>query len=221
MGKNLQKFLVLFLIPALFLTIENGIKNTYKSSFQIEKSNLPDSNKVITDSNCSLREALTGIDIPVKIREMLTLVSVYYYSFDGRLHKGQLVININLAKDIQAIFEEIKADKFPVAKVIPIYKFDWDDMASMKDNNTSAFNYRIIKGTNKISKHAAGRAIDINPRLNPQIKNGVVTPQGSYYNTRKRGTISDSSFIVKSFLKRGWHWGGFWKHLKDYQHFEK
>lgn len=221
MCKNLQKFLVLFLIPVLFLTAGNCKKEAHSYSLQGKKVSLPDSNKVITDSNYSLSEALTGIDIPTKIRKMLTLVTVYYYSFDGRLHKGQLVINKNLIKDIREIFEEIKTKKFPVDKVIPIYKYNWNDMASMRDNNTTAFNYRFIKGTKKISKHATGRAIDINPKLNPQINKGVVTPQGSVYNTQTRGTISDASFIVKSFLKRGWHWGGYWKHSKDYQHFEK
>ena len=221
MYKNLSKFLGLFLIPVLFLTGDCNIKN-HQSSPLIENNKInPDSNKVITDSNCSLDEALSGIDIPSRIRKMLTLVTVYYYSFDGRLHKGQIVINKNLAKEIQDIFKDIETRKFPIEKVIPIYKYDWNDEASMKDDNTSAFNYRIVKGTKTLSKHATGRAIDINPRLNPQIKKNLILPTGSYYNIQRPGTISDSTFIVKIFLKKGWRWGGHWKHLKDYQHFEK
>jgi peptidoglycan LD-endopeptidase CwlK len=91
----------------------------------------------------------------------------------------------------------------------------------MKADNTSAFNYRTVKGTKILSKHATGRAIDINPRLNPQIKNGIAVPRGAIYNKRLPGTISDSSFIVHIFLAKGWRWGGHWKHLRDYQHFEK
>ena len=91
----------------------------------------------------------------------------------------------------------------------------------MKDNNTSAFNYRFISGTRVISKHASGLAIDINPLLNPYVKNGINTPEGSTYDTTKAGTLTVNSPLVKEFKKKGWKWGGDWKNLKDYQHFEK
>jgi hypothetical protein len=35
------------------------------------------------------------------------------------------------------------------------------------------------------------------------------------------GTIEPDSKIVKAFKERGWTWGGDWKSLKDYQHFQK
>lgn len=38
---------------------------------------------------------------------------------------------------------------------------------SMEDNNSSAFNYRPIEGTDRPSKHALGTAIDINTLYNP------------------------------------------------------
>ncbi len=221
MSKNFIKFLVLFFMTALFLSNSYGIKKNRHTSITGKEINITDSVKVITDSNCSLSEALSGIDIPASIRKLLTIVSVYYYSFDGRLHKGQIVINKNLAEDIKEIFKKIEKRKFPVDKVIPIYKYNWDDKVSMEADNTSAFNYRTVKGTKSLSKHASGRAIDINPKLNPQIKNGIATPKGSFYNKKLPGTISDSSFIVSSFLAKGWRWGGNWKRSKDYQHFEK
>jgi hypothetical protein len=91
----------------------------------------------------------------------------------------------------------------------------------MKDNNTSAFNYRVISGTRTFSTHALGRAIDINPFLNPQIKNGEISPEGATYNKYKWGTITANSWLTHEFYKRGWRWGGSWKFTKDYQHFEK
>ena len=81
----------------------------------------------------------------------------------------------------------------------------------MKDNNTSAFNYRYVKGTTNLSPHALGRAIDINPKLNPQIKDGKTYPANSEYDIKANGTITSNSFLVKEFLKHGWKWGGFWK----------
>ncbi len=222
MSKNSKKFLVLFLIPALFLTVGlNSVYHVQPFSTHKNKQQKIDSEDVIIDSNCSLQEALSGLYIPPDIIKQLTLVSVTYYSFDGKIHKGQVVINKNLAKEIKDIFVQIKRSKFPVEKVIPIYKYKWNDEASMEDNNTAAFNFRNTKGTKKLSNHAAGRAIDINPKLNPQIKNGKISPNGSSYNTGIPGTISDTSIVVKLFSNKGWKWGGYWKHSKDYQHFEK
>ncbi|MFZ0453875.1 MAG: M15 family metallopeptidase [Ignavibacteriaceae bacterium] len=221
MSKNFIKFLVPFFVPALFLAGAKRIKVYQPSLFALKKICVNDTVKIISDSNCSLSEALSGKNIPSSIRKLLTIVPVYYYSFDGRLHKGQIVINKNLAEDIKEIFKKIKERKFPIDKVIPIYKYNWDDKTSMKDDNTSAFNYRTVKGTKILSKHASGRAIDINPKLNPQIKNRLTIPKNSFYNKRLPGTVSDTSFIVRAFLAKGWRWGGHWKHLKDYQHFEK
>ncbi len=88
-------------------------------------------------------------------------------------------------------------------------------------NNTSAFNYRCAAGSKKLSMHAYGFAIDINPVQNPYIKGKVVLPPGAVYDIRKSGTLAYNSPVVKTFIRLGWTWGGNWKSLKDYQHFEK
>ncbi len=176
---------------------------------------------VVVDCHYTLSEALAGIKIPPGIKKDLRIIDVRYYSFDGRLHEGQLVIHKDLAEDIKKIFREIEEHKFPVQKVIPIVAYGWSDDSSMKDNNTSAFNYRNVEGTDRLSNHSYGRAIDINPWLNPQIKKDKVLPEGAVYNPGKRGTITKGSFLVKLFLKLGWDWGGNWHSSKDYQHFEK
>ncbi|WP_082129834.1 M15 family metallopeptidase [Aneurinibacillus tyrosinisolvens] len=40
----------------------------------------------------------------------------------------------------------------------------------MRDNNTSAFNTRIIAGKKQLSNHSYGMGIDINPVQNPEIQ---------------------------------------------------
>jgi peptidoglycan LD-endopeptidase CwlK len=177
--------------------------------------------KIVIDSDYTMKEALEGISIPVNIVDNLRLVNVTYYSFDKRLHRGQLVIHKDLVDDIKEIFQVLRNKKFPVEKVIPIVKYKWSDEKSMRDNNTSAFNYRFIKGQDRLSNHATGRAIDINPFLNPQITDGVSYPSGAVYNPKVPGTISVNSLVAKEFKKRGWKWGGNWRTTKDYQHFEK
>jgi hypothetical protein len=175
----------------------------------------------VIDSNIDFEQAVSGKKIPQSIIENLRLVDVYYYGFDEKLHKGQLVVHREVVLDIIEIFEFIRETRFPISKVIPISNYGWSDDKSIMDNNTSAFNYRYISGTRVISNHASGLAIDINPGLNPYIKNGSSLPANCVYDTTKAGTISADSDLVKEFKKKGWQWGGDWKSLKDYQHFEK
>ena len=177
--------------------------------------------RIIIDSHITLEKALLGKEIPNTNTKNLRIIDVEYYSFDNRLHRGQVVIHNDLVEDIKEIFTLIKEKKFPIKKVVPINKYNWSDEASMKDNNTSAFNYRVISGTRTFSTHSLGRAIDINPFLNPQIKNGKTFPEGAVYNKYVRGTITANSWLTHEFYKRGWRWGGNWKFTQDYQHFEK
>lgn len=175
----------------------------------------------IIDSNMTLEEALLGQDIPQDVVENLVIVDIEYWSFDGREHKGQLVVRGDLADEVKTIFREIMGAHFPIEKIIPVVKYAWSDADSMADNNSSAFNYRKIQDGQELSKHAFGLAIDINPRLNPYVKNGVALPPGARYSPEVPGTITSGGIVVGAFRKRGWEWGGDWSRLKDWQHFEK
>jgi peptidoglycan L-alanyl-D-glutamate endopeptidase CwlK len=100
-------------------------------------------------------------------------------------------------------------------------KYDWSDDASMADNNTSAFNYRVVMGTERLSHHAYGRAVDINPYLNPVIdENGRIDPPGATYVPQRPGTLSGSYPVVQEFINRGWRWGGNFSSSVDYHHFD-
>lgn len=148
-------------------------------------------------------------------------MDVAYYTADGLIHKGQIVIDRRLADDVAQAFAVAFDNKFPFTGVIPINAFDWNDADSMAENNTSGFNYRQVTGGKKLSNHSFGFAVDINPFLNPYIKEGVTLPMGAVYDPSKPGTLTADHVIVKTFLRLGWDWGGNWKSLKDYQHFEK
>ena len=182
--------------------------------------NLQDDN-VIIDCSYSFTEAVSNLDFPNDIKNNLIILTVRYYSFEDKLHQGQIVINKNLEEDIKSIFKLIEEKRFKVAKVIPIVFYNWSDEKSMLDNNTSAFNYRFIAGTKKLSNHSTGKAIDINPFLNPQVFKDKVYPNSAKYNPKVEGTITADLFLVNEFKKMGWSWGGDWKDSKDYQHFEK
>jgi hypothetical protein len=177
--------------------------------------------EVTVDCQYTFEEALSGVDIPESIKKQLALIEVEYYSYDNKLHRGQIIVNKKASKDIVEIFEFIKSTRFPVAKVIPIVKYNWSDEASMNDNNTSGFNYRKVKGYKVLSPHSYGLAIDINPLQNPHIKGKTISPLLGKYDNKAPGTILKTSKLVSEFRKRGWQWGGGWRSSKDYQHFEK
>ena len=181
-------------------------------------------NGLIIDSEMTYWEAvLDGVnpECPAKIIHQQVLLSVEYYSFDGKLHCGQIVVNRKVKRDVARIFRLIKKKRFPVAKVVPISAYDWDDEQSMRDNNSSAFNYRKAVLKKKLSDHAFGMALDINPKLNPYIKGSCVQPLGAVYNPHRLGAITRDNFIVKKFIELGWHWGGLFRGRLDYQHFYK
>jgi peptidoglycan L-alanyl-D-glutamate endopeptidase CwlK len=168
----------------------------------------------------TLDEATRGKIIPRDIRETLTIVDLPYLSFDGKNMVGQMVIHKEVAQDVIDVFAELLARRFPVMRMFPTVIYDWDDERSMEENNTSAFNYRTIMGTDRLSNHSFGVAIDINPRENPYVlSDGRVFPSGATYDIRRPGTITPE--IAEIFKKRGWRWGGDWGTPKDWQHFDK
>ncbi len=96
----------------------------------------------------------------------------------------------------------------------------------MEDNNTSAFNCRRIAGSDQWSQHAYGRAIDLNPLLNPcRYANGTFEPHNAAaYLDRNRtdpGVLHHGDPASRVFTDRGWRWGGDWPTVIDYQHFER
>jgi peptidoglycan LD-endopeptidase CwlK len=176
----------------------------------------------IVDSRMTFDEATFGTRAPREVIDRLCLVDVRYRAFDGRLHQGQLIIHREVKTDIVEIFGLIERTVFPVFQVVPIVKYDWSDDLSMADNNTSAFNYRMVLGTDRLSNHAFGKAVDINPYLNPVIdEDGLIDPPGAGYIPERAGTFDDSHPVVRAFLNRGWRWGGHFKPKKDYHHFDK
>jgi peptidoglycan LD-endopeptidase CwlK len=181
-----------------------------------------DENQIIIDSAMSFSEAIEGTTAPVEIVDSLALVDVFYYSFDGKRHQGQIIVDCAVEEDVYDIFAFLEKIKFPVGRAIPIVEYKWDDHESMAANNSSGFNFRVIEGTTKLSMHSLGRAVDINPRQNPIIyPDGRIAPARAVYNPEKAGTVTGDHPVVREFLKRGWHWGGNFDQPKDYHHFEK
>lgn len=180
----------------------------------------------IIDSKLGKEEALRSnpdFELPQEIFEKQILLPVIYLSFDGKYHQGQIVIDKDLKEDVINFFDFLLKQNFPLNKIVPIAdkKYDFNDALSMADNNSSAFNPRNIAGTDRPSNHALGRAIDLNPVQNPFIKNNITEPRDAVYDINAAGTFTNDCPAVKFLKDRGWIWGGDYKDLKDYHHFEK
>ena len=158
----------------------------------------------------------------------LRYLSLLYKDTDGNTHEGELVCNKMIADKLTEIFRQLFDADYPIEKMVLIDEYGGDDDASMSDNNTSCFNYRVVSGTNNLSKHAMGLAVDINPRYNPYIRKvdgaeSVEPENGKEYADRSKDfpyKIDKEDLAYKLFTQAGFTWGGSWKSVKDYQHFE-
>lgn len=131
-------------------------------------------------------------------------------------------------EDVLEIFRQLYDAKYPIEKIRLVDEYDADDESSMEDNNSSAFNFRFISHTTRVSKHGLGLAVDINTLYNPYTKivdgERIVEPiTGEPYLDRDADfpyKIDHEDLCFKLFTEHGFEWGGDWEDRKDYQHFE-
>jgi hypothetical protein len=156
--------------------------------------------------------------------EDLRFLTVSYWGFDDRAQAGELVVHRDVAGDVIRVFGMLFRARFPIQRMVLIDAYEGDDDRSMAANNTSAFNCRAVTGGSAFSEHSYGRAIDINPLLNPYITNSgaVLPPSGERFADRtleEPGMIHAGDVVVRAFASIGWGWGGSWSSVRDYQHF--
>ncbi|OBH61889.1 peptidase M15 [Mycobacterium sp. E2479] len=157
----------------------------------------------------------------------LRRVEVDHIGFDGQTHRGELIVHQDVVPEVITVFAQLYRLGFPIDKIRTADHYAAaDDELSMADDNTSAFNCRGIPGSGHWSQHAYGRAIDVNPRLNPCVDaSGTFQPQNAanYLDRGRRepGLLHDGDPAVRVFTDRGWRWGGHWTAPIDYQHFER
>ncbi len=188
--------------------------------------------KAIPDS---IWKTMLGKSVPADIdkrpgayaikRSDLRYLRISHYDDKGAVHVGEMICNKRIAGVLLDIFRELYKAHYPIQRMRLIDNYDAKDALSMADNNTSCFCYRTVTGGKSISKHGLGLAVDINPLINPYVKGTKVEPENAknYANRSLKGVpmmITQSDLCYKLFIKHGFRWGGAWRSLKDYQHFE-
>ena len=168
---------------------------------------------------------------PVHLTD-LRYINVNHLDFNGETVSGEIIVHKEVADELVNIFAELYEIGYPIRQMRLVSDFNADDWASIEADNTSAFNCRPVTGNKKKwSKHAYGRAIDINPIENPYVsRKGHISHKASWQYKKRRHrkkSPADKAVLLKHdkatkiFKKYGWSWGGDWRTIKDYQHFVK
>lgn len=166
-------------------------------------------------------------------RSDLRYLKLLHVDYHGATVCGEMVCNKAIAHDLYDIFLELYRNAYPIERMVLIDNYGADDEQSMSHNNTSSFCYRTVAGTQVLSKHAQGLAVDINTQHNPCVKydanghitkiqpNTAVAKEYAKRSPRKAHMIDRTDLCYRLFTQHGFTWGGSWRRTKDYQHFEK
>jgi hypothetical protein len=162
-----------------------------------------------------------GCPVPLEDLRLLTLP---HWDDAGRSVAGELVVHADAADAMVEAFRRLYELRFPITRMELVDVYGADDQASMRANNTSAFNCREIDGRPGVwSQHSSGRAVDVNPLVNPWVRGSQVDPpEGAPYADRSvhvPGGLYRGDPAIDAFASVGWEWGGNWSGSKDYQHF--
>lgn len=158
----------------------------------------------------------------------LRYLRVLHKDLDGKILSSEMVCNRSIADALIDIFEQLFKANYPIEKMRLIDEYGADDELSMRDNNSSCFNFRFVSHTNRISRHGYGLAVDINPRYNPYIKfvdgkKSIEPANAVDFEDRTKNfpyKIVKSDLCCRLFEAHGFTWGGdCWDDQKDYQHF--
>lgn len=153
----------------------------------------------------------------------LRLVTLDHWGYDGQEHTGELVVHADHAESMVRVFRALFDARYPIERIELVDAFGGDDAASTLANNTAAFNCRYVVGRPGVwSEHASGRAIDVNPLVNPYtLDPNVGRPELARFLDRDHdalGMIRPGDAAVTAFANEGWTWGGTWS-SPDFQHF--
>ena len=171
---------------------------------------------------------MVGVSFPegaeIKMDDLCYL-KLSYIDFEGCPQVGEMVCNKAIAEDLADIFRALYEARYPIRSIRLIDDFGGDDDASMRADNTSCFNYRKKVGVRELSKHALGLAVDVNPFENPYVRSSRIRPaEAKAFADRTKDfphKIDKDDLCYKLFRAHGFSWGGTWRSVQDYQHFEK
>jgi len=226
-------------VPEKLTGIKNYSAGTVISSDKIDRNNLSQyfTSQTIEEGD-SVYNRIYGqsyVDNSNIGLDDLRYLKMLHVNFDGEYQVGEMIVNADVASEVMEIFEILCAEGYEIYSMHLIDDYwagdpDDSDWYSIDANNTSCFCYRTATGSGNLSKHALGRAIDINPQQNPYVtydSDGVAHYSHDNASSYVYGRSSDTDHVITTsdraydlFTDYGWTWGGNWSSPKDYQHFQ-
>lgn len=160
-------------------------------------------------------------------RSVLRYLQTNYWGFDGYRHRGELVVRDAAAGDFAHAMRLLYEKRVPIRSMYLVDRFGYstrsqgaDDYASMRHDNTSAFNCRSVTGRKGVrSPHSYGRALDLNPWENPFHSAEGWLPN-RWWATRSHPLYawrSTSHLVVRILRVSGFRWS---YPRSDPQHFD-
>jgi poly-gamma-glutamate synthesis protein (capsule biosynthesis protein) len=154
--------------------------------------------------------------------EELAYLRLAHVTFESRVAIGELLVAAAIAARTVELFRRLYVLGFPIRQMKLVDELGADDERSMSADNTSAFNFRMVAGTQILSQHARGLAIDINPVENPWRKpDRLRPPEGAAFADRRvirPGMFVRPGPVVAAIDELGFEWGGDWMHARDDHH---
>ncbi|WP_050347131.1 M15 family metallopeptidase [Arsenicicoccus sp. oral taxon 190] len=153
----------------------------------------------------------------------LRTIDMNHWGFDGRIHRGRLVVRTANVGPILTSFQTAFSGRFPIREMRDASVYGGDDVVSMEHDNTNGFNCRRVTGNPyRLSPHSYGTSVDINTVENPyRIPSGVWLPKNGQAYVRRTpyrpGMLTPSTPFTKALIGQGFTWlSGF-----DWQHFQR
>jgi len=235
MKKHFYSLLLLALLM-LLAGCENDVVEVYKPGDMVSEVSIQQdgyerffTNQPIPDNIFALMQGRSYKENCTIPRDSLRYITCLHRDYYGHAIVGEMVVNVLVADAAVDIFRELYKASYPIERMRLVDYYDADDEMSMRANNSSAFNFRFISHTTKVSKHGRGVAIDINTLYNPYHKyladsTEIIEPiTGEPFLDRTQDfpyKIEKGDLCYRLFTEHGFEWGGEWTTRKDYQHFE-
>ena len=126
---------------------------------------------------------------------------------NGEKVPGKLTLTVH--KNIAEILKEVFADIYNGPEKFPI-----------DPDGTYCYTFRNTAGTGRLSEHATGTAIDINPDQNYCVYSNGSTVGSLYAPGENPYSIEKFGDCWNAFVSHGFTWGGdAWNSPRDYMHF--
>lgn len=190
----------------------NGIKLPFSSNEALKEDSLlenPDIKSQFLYNYPKFADILPPLKDPGRIRNEEFFKALYGEN-EKEIRKSLVKVKwLPSHMDKVLLFNERNGAANALKRVsLELDKLD-SEYISFLNNPSGTFNYRKIDGTNRLSAHSFGIAIDINVK------------SGDYWRWSKDLTYKNQipKTIVDIFEKHGFIWGGRWKHF-DTLHFE-